>query len=560
MNGMAIMLFAIVAVVAGYACYGKFLEKTWGIDDKRPTPAVALKDGQDYMPTKRQVVFGHQFASIAGAGPINGPIQAAVFGWVPVLLWCLIGGIFIGAVQDYSSMYASVHNKGKSIGFVIEKYVGKTGKRLFLLFVYLFSILVVAAFADICAKSFGTAVSFTDAVNHSNGQVATTSVLFIVAAVFLGLLFKKLPDLSSAKNTVISLVLLVACIAIGYFCPMTVTVENWRNLVFVYILIASVAPVWILLQPRDYLNSYLLVIMIVAAVLGIVVARPVMNLPAFTGFTASTGSMFPILFVTVACGAVSGFHSLVSSETASKQVSKESDMLPISYGAMLLEVVLGVISLVAAGSVASSTGALPAGTPQVIFAGAVAGFLQKIGLPDALSFELISLAVSAFALTSLDSVARVGRLSWQELFFSSDSEGKESGLVKVVSNKWVATLLVLIPGYLLSLGGYGQIWALFGSSNQLLSVLALSAVAVYLRRSGRKYRMMLLPMFFMLLVTLTALVQTVLKNFSVIAAKGPSLAPVMQNTLAILLIGLAIVVAVSCYKKLFSKQVEAIAE
>ena len=203
MNGMAIMIVAIVAVIAGYAFYGKFLEKTWGIDDKRPTPAVALKDGQDYMPTKRQVVFGHQFASIAGAGPINGPIQAAVFGWVPVLLWCLIGGIFIGAVQDYSAMYASVHNKGKSIGFIIEKYVGKTGKRLFLLFCYLFSILVVAAFADICAKSFGTSAGFTAAVNHSNGQVATTSVLFIAAAVFLGLLFKKLPNLSTAKNTVI---------------------------------------------------------------------------------------------------------------------------------------------------------------------------------------------------------------------------------------------------------------------------------------------------------------------------------------------------------------------
>ncbi|MCI6674406.1 MAG: carbon starvation protein A [Sphaerochaetaceae bacterium] len=557
MNGMAIMIVAIVAVIAGYAFYGKFLEKTWGIDDKRPTPAVALKDGQDYMPTKRQVVFGHQFASIAGAGPINGPIQAAVFGWVPVLLWCLIGGIFIGAVQDYSAMYASVHNKGKSIGFIIEKYVGKTGKRLFLLFCYLFSILVVAAFADICAKSFGTSAGFTAAVNHSNGQVATTSVLFIAAAVFLGLLFKKLPNLSTAKNTVISLVLLVACIALGYVLPMNVSVESWRNLVFFYILIASVAPVWILLQPRDYLNSYLLVIMILAAVLGILVARPVMNLPAFTGFTASTGSLFPILFVTVACGAVSGFHSLVSSETASKQVAKESDMLPVSYGAMLLEVVLGVISLVAAGSVASASGALPKGTPQVIFAGAVAGFLQKIGLPNDLSFELISLAVSAFALTSLDSVARVGRLSWQELF--TDSDHPEKGPVAtVLSNKWVATILVLIPGYMLSLGGYGSIWALFGSSNQLLSVLALSAAAVFLRRSGRKYKMMLLPMFFMLAVTLTALAQTVVKNFRTIAAKGPSLAPVMQNTLAILLIGLAIVVAVSCFKKIFSKQAEPI--
>ena len=320
MNGIIIMIFAIVVLVAGYVFYGKWLAKKWGVDPNRKTPAYEMQDGVDYVPTDKQVVFGHQFASIAGAGPINGPIQAAVFGWVPVLLWCLIGGIFIGAVQDFSSMYASVRNKGRSIGVIIELYVGKVGKRLFLLFVYLFSMLVIAAFADIVAKSFGVNAGADASIQLANSQVATVSTLFIVVAVAFGIFLKTVKP-GTTVNTIVSIVLLILCIAVGYLCPFLKFSTNvWLYLVFLYILIASVTPVQYLLQPRDYLNSYLLVAMIAAAVIGIFVSNPTMNLPAFTGFTAATGSMFPILFVTVACGAVSGFHSLVSSETASKQV------------------------------------------------------------------------------------------------------------------------------------------------------------------------------------------------------------------------------------------------
>ena len=451
MSGIVIMIIAIVVLVAGYIFYGKWLAKKWGVDPQKKTPAYELQDGVDYVPTDKQVVFGHQFASIAGAGPINGPIQAAVFGWVPVLLWCLIGGIFIGAVQDFSSMYASVRNKGRSIGVIIELYVGKVGKRLFLLFVYLFSMLVIAAFADIVAKSFGVNAGADAATQIANSQVATVSTLFIVAAVGFGIFLKNAKP-NTTVNTIVSIVLLILCIAIGYLCPfLKMSTNVWLYLVFLYILIASVTPVQYLLQPRDYLNSYLLVAMIVAAVLGIFVSNPKMNLPAFTGFVSSSGAMFPILFVTVACGAVSGFHSLVSSETASKQVKNENDMLPISYGAMLVEVLLAVIAIIAAGAVADKlTGALPAGTPQQIFSTAVASFLAGIGIPHQLSFTLISLAVSAFALTSLDSVARVGRLSWQELFLDDDEdEANMASWKKIITNKWVATIIVLIPSYLL---------------------------------------------------------------------------------------------------------------
>ena len=557
MNGIIIMIFAIVVLVAGYIFYGKWLAKKWGVDPNRKTPAYEMQDGVDYVPTDKQVVFGHQFASIAGAGPINGPIQAAVFGWVPVLLWCLVGGIFIGAVQDFSSMYASVRNKGRSIGVIIELYVGKVGKRLFLLFVYLFSMLVIAAFADIVAKSFGVNAGADASIQLANSQVATVSTLFIVVAVAFGIFLKTVKP-GTTVNTIVSIVLLILCIAVGYLCPFLKFSTNvWLYLVFLYILIASVTPVQYLLQPRDYLNSYLLVAMIAAAVIGIFVSNPTMNLPAFTGFTAATGSMFPILFVTVACGAVSGFHSLVSSETASKQVKNENDMLPISYGAMLVEVLLAVIAIIAAGAVADAmTGALPAGTPQQIFSTAVASFLSGIGIPNQLSFTLISLAVSAFALTSLDSVARVGRLSWQELFLDDDEdEASMASWKKILTNKWVATIIVLIPSYLLGQVGYAEIWALFGSANQLLSVLALAAVAVFLKKTNKDNKMMFIPMFFMLAVTVVALIQLAWGNIANFGkAKISVMGQSLQIIFAVLLLALAIIVVVDCCKKLFGKE------
>ena len=559
MNGIIIMIFAIVVLVAGYVFYGKWLAKKWGVDPNRKTPAYEMQDGVDYVPTDKQVVFGHQFASIAGAGPINGPIQAAVFGWVPVLLWCLIGGIFIGAVQDFSSMYASVRNKGRSIGVIIELYVGKVGKRLFLLFVYLFSMLVIAAFADIVAKSFGVNAGADASIQLANSQVATVSTLFIVVAVAFGIFLKTVKP-GTTVNTIVSIVLLILCIAVGYLCPFLKFSTNvWLYLVFLYILIASVTPVQYLLQPRDYLNSYLLVAMIAAAVIGIFVSNPTMNLPAFTGFTAATGSMFPILFVTVACGAVSGFHSLVSSETASKQVKNENDMLPISYGAMLVEVLLAVIAIIAAGAVADAmTGALPSGTPQQIFSTAVASFLSGIGIPNQLSFTLISLAVSAFALTSLDSVARVGRLSWQELFLDDDEdEANMASWKKIITNKWVATIIVLIPSYLLGQVGYAEIWALFGSANQLLSVLALAAVAVFLKKTKKDNKMMFIPMFFMLAVTVVALIQLAFNNIKTFGnAKISVMGQSLQILFAVLLLALAIIVVVNCCKKLFGKDEE----
>ena len=569
------MIIAIVVLLAAYLIYGRYLARTWGIDPKAKTPAYELEDGVDYVPADTNVVFGHQFASIAGAAAINGPIQASVFGWIPVLLWILLGGVFFGAVQDFAAMYASVKNKGRTIGYIIESYIGKTGKKLFLLFCWLFSILVVAAFVDIVAGTFNGFQAGSDGVItpiRANGSVATTSMIFIVEAVALGFLLRY-GKLHKWGNTAVAIVMLVAAVILGLRLPLYISLNNWHLLVFVYVLIASVAPIWALLQPRDYLNSYLLIAMIVAAVIGVFAARPEVNLPAFSGFTVNGQTLFPFLFVTIACGAVSGFHSLVSSGTASKQIKNEKSMLPVSFGAMLMESMLAVIALIAVASFSSSaeTAALGYTTPSQIFAGGVSNFLAVMNLPQDVVFTLINLAMTAFALTSLDSVARVGRLSFQELFQDESVRPEDRSLVRrVLTNKYFATILTLVLAFFLTQVGYDSIWPLFGASNQLLSALAFLACAVFLKHTKRKSFMLWIPMFTMIAVTFSALALTIwnlgsgivggsyqwiagmtvtVNGASVLTASGAGI----QLLFAVLILALGVVVVIQGIRKLLAK-------
>ena len=563
MSGILMMIIAIVVLGGAYLLYGRYLQNKWGIDPNAKTPAYELEDGVDYVPADTNVVFGHQFASIAGAGPINGPIQAAIFGWLPVLLWILIGGVFFGAVQDFASMYASVKNKGRTIGYIIEEYIGKLGKKLFLLFCWLFCILVVAAFADVVAGTFnGFATSESGAVTKvvANGAVATTSMLFIIEAVALGF-FLKYSKFNKWVNTAVAVILLVVAIALGLNFPIYVSLGTWHLIIFAYILVASVTPVWALLQPRDYLNSYLLIFMILGAVIGVFVANPACNLEAFTAFSIPDANgnpqyMFPILFVTIACGAVSGFHSLVSSGTASKQIKNEKNMLPVSFGAMLMESMLAVLALIAVASFGKGEAAAQGLTTQPqIFAGAIANFLSAIGLPHSLVFTLINLAVSAFALTSLDSVARVGRLSFQEFFIDDDTDMDNLPLYKkVATNKYFSTVITLVLAYLLAKVGYAEIWPLFGSANQLLSVLALIACAVFLKKTKRQGAMLWIPMVFMMAVTFTALGMTICKLGGQFMTTGLSLGNTLQLIFAVLLLILGVIVAIQGIKKLTEKK------
>ena len=564
MSGILMMIIAIVVLVGAYLLYGRYLQNKWGIDPNAKTPAYEMEDGVDYVPADTNVVFGHQFASIAGAGPINGPIQAAVFGWLPVLLWVLVGGVFFGAVQDFAAMYASVKNKGRTIGHIIEEYIGKLGKKLFLAFCWLFCILVVAAFADVVAGTFiGFSVDeATGAVSQiaANGSVATTSILFIFEAVVLGMILK-LGKLNKWVNTGIAIVMLIAAVALGLQFPVYLERNVWHIIVFIYILIACITPVWALLQPRDYLNSYLLIFMIVGSIVGIFVANPSCNLEAFSGFCVDGQYLFPMLFVTIACGAVSGFHSLVSSGTASKQIKNEKNMLPVSYGAMLMESMLAVIALIAVASFAKGEAAeLGLTTQPQIFAGAIANFLTAAGLPYDLVFTLINLSVSAFALTSLDSVARIGRLSFQEFFLDDDvDEENLSPFLKVVTNKYFSTILTLVLAYLLCQVGYAEIWPLFGSANQLLSVLALVACAVFLKKTKRQGWMLWIPMGFMMAVTFTALSMTIVKLSKAFVTTGLTLGTTLQLIFAVLLLILGVIVAIQGIKKLMEKTEEAVA-
>ena len=546
MNGLVIVLIGIVALSAGYLLYGRWLAKKWGIDPKAKTPAYTHEDGQDYVPSSKFTVFSHQFSSIAGAGPVTGPILASVFGWVPVLLWLIIGGLFFGAVQDFGALYASVKNEGKSMGMIIEKYIGKTGRKLFMLFCWLFTLLVIAAFTDMVAGTF-------NGVGLDSSAAASISMLFIVVAVIFGVIQKHVGKMNEWVKAVVAIALLVAMFAVGMKLPIYASKTAWIYIIMAYLFLASVLPMWLLMQPRDYMTTFMLLGMIIGAVVGVVVAHPQMQLNAFNGFNVNGSGLFPTLFVTIACGAVSGFHSLVSSGTSSKTVSNEKDMPMIGYGAMVVESLLGIVALVVVGAVAVG-GTKPEGTPFAIFSSGVAEFLEKLGVPVQVATVFMTMCVSALALTSLDSVARIGRMSFQELFYGESTDPKQmTPAQRVLTNKYFATVITLFFGYLLTLGGYSNVWPLFGSANQLLAAMVLIALAVFLKTTGRTGWTLYIPMFVMLAVTFTALVQKTIALAANIAAHNATfLVDGLQLIVALLLMILGVLVAYSCLKKLFT--------
>ena len=553
MNGLVIVLIGIVALSAGYLLYGRWLAKKWGIDPKAKTPAYTHEDGQDYVPSSKFTVFSHQFSSIAGAGPVTGPILASVFGWVPVLLWLIIGGLFFGAVQDFGALYASVKNEGKSMGMIIEKYIGKTGRKLFMLFCWLFTLLVIAAFTDMVAGTFNGVGLDSAETAYANSAAASISMLFIVVAVIFGVIQKHVGKMNEWVKAVVAIALLVAMFAVGMKLPIYTSKTAWIYIIMAYLFLASVLPMWLLMQPRDYMTTFMLLGMIIGAVVGVVVAHPQMQLNAFNGFNVNGSGLFPTLFVTIACGAVSGFHSLVSSGTSSKTVSNEKGMPMIGYGAMVVESLLGIVALVVVGAVAVG-GTKPEGTPFAIFSSGVAGFLEKLGVPVQVATVFMTMCVSALALTSLDSVARIGRMSFQELFYGESTDPKQmTPAQRVLTNKYFATVITLFFGYLLTLGGYSNVWPLFGSANQLLAAMVLIALAVFLKTTGRTGWTLYIPMFVMLAVTFTALVQKTIALVANIAAHNATfLVDGLQLIVALLLMILGVLVAYSCLKKLFT--------
>lgn len=570
MNSLVLLLICVAVLAIGYIFYGGWLCKQWGVGEgKTETPAHTMEDGVDYVPAKAPILMGHHFSSIAGAGPITGPIGAAMFGWLPVTLWILIGGIFFGGVHDFGALFASVRNKGMSIGEIISANMSKRAKRLFIIFSYLTLILVVAAFASIVASTFGAVYDESGAVDMAKSatpaSVAMISMLFIVIAIVFGFCVYR-RNVPMGIASVVGVLAIAGIMAIGMnFHPIYLSTKTWMWIVGLYIAIASVTPVWILLQPRDYLSSFLLYAMLGVAFFGVVVAHPTFDasFPAFGGFAVDNGNgvqyLFPVLFTTVACGAISGFHSLVSSGTTSKQLDKEKDARPIAYGGMLLECVLAVLTLCAIGyaykwNAANPDNALVGAT--AIFGGGIAHMINGI-IPGSYQVlnSLLVLTYSAFCLTSLDTATRLARFMFQEFWLEPGQTTKDvkEGWKKVMVNPYFATILTVVLGILLGMTGYAKIWGLFGAANQLLAGIGLLAVATWLGNAGKNNKMFLFPMGFMVIVTICSLVLTVKNQIGIIAAGGADWGPYAQTILGILLIGLALVLVVEGVQTL-SKQ------
>lgn len=526
-----LVLVALVIFIIAYVTYGSWLAKEWGVDPTVTTPAHEMSDGIDYVPAQPAVLLGHHFASIAGAGPIVGPITAAVFGWIPVFLWVIIGSIFVGGVHDFGALFASVREKGRSIGFVIDKAVGSTEKKLFDIFSWLTLLLVVAAFANIIVTSFVTIPA-----------VATTSLLFIILAVAFGLINTQ-TKLPLWMTTIVGVGLLFLCIIAGQKFPISAPREVWYLVVMAYIWVASIVPVWLLLQPRDYLNSYLLYAMIIFAVIGIVVYRPTIQLEGFTAFTPTKGNpLFPMLFITIACGAVSGFHSLVSSGTTSKQVNSEKDLKLVGYGAMLVEGLLAVISLISAAYLTQPEYLeLMKGTPNNVFSTGLATFMATVGIPFDFGKTFVALAISAFALTSLDTATRIGRYIFQEFFIKSEDKMAAGAKPSIFTNMYMATTVTVIMGGLLGWTGYATVWPIFGSANQLLAAMALLAVAMWLKGRGRNHKMLIVPMIFMFAATLAALGLLIKNHASLLMSGEGGSVPLLVIAVALIILALVLI-------------------
>lgn len=551
MTALLIIIAALVLLFAGYVFYGAYLAKQWGIDPKKSTPANFMPDGVDYVETKPAVLMGHHFSSIAGAGPINGPIMAAVFGWVPVFLWCVIGGIFFGGLQDYGSLFASIRNEGKSIGEIIRTSMGKFAKKLFIIFSLLVLILVIASFVNVVASTFFTpaltAQQIADGVKEAglfvlnpteNQTTAMISVCFIILAVIYGLATNRF-GVKTLPATIGGIIAIVGIIVLGLNVGLGGGRVTWIVIVALYIAMASLIPVWIMLQPRDYLSSFLLYAMILLAIAGIVVsaftgaARGIhFELPAFTGWTQSIGHMFPALFITVACGACSGFHSLIASGTTSKQLDAEQNARPIAYGSMLIESALGVISLIALGMVSGKFMHVEngiwsfKGSPATAFGNGIAiMFGDSSTRIYRIINALLTLSISVFALTSLDSATRLSRFMFSELFLNEDEKtwkDAKSPVRKILANPFFGTTMMVVIGSILGGLKLSAIWSLFGSANQLLAGIALLAVAAWLGKVGKNNKMFFIPMAFMLCATLTQLIFTVVGKLSAMVRHAPN--------------------------------------
>ncbi len=496
MSGVLLTIVGLVILLLGYVFYSRSAAFWFGLRKEGITPAHRLKDGIDYVPTSLAVLFGHHFASIAGAGPIIGPILAASYGWLGIFLWLVLGAVFAGGIHDMGAIAASAKHDGRSIGEIIKCYISSTGQKIFLAFAWVTLVLVIAAFDVIVAKTF-----------VSSPEVATASGLFLLLAIIFGLLHYR-AKIGLLPLTIFGILGLAFALWLGFQYPIRLSETSWRYVLFGYIFLAAVTPVWALLQPRDYLNAFLLYGLLFGGLIGLFLKAPTIHLPAFTGFRNEFGPLFPLLFVIASCGAISGFHSLVGSGTTAKQLDKETHARVIGYGGMLLETVLGIVAMmsVAGLTLSSYHQILKTKGPIAAFASGVGGFLSALGLSEKTGIAFAALAVSAFALTSLDTATRVARFTIEELVSSIRTQ-------KGLFSRFLSTGVSVGAAAALALTGtWKAIWPLMGTANQLLAALALLALTVWLKASKKFCAFVGIPTIFMFVITLSALILLLLKN------------------------------------------------
>ncbi|MCC5920138.1 MAG: carbon starvation protein A [Cyclobacteriaceae bacterium] len=538
---ISLLFFSAAFLIIAYKWYGGYIMGILNPSDQRITPAHESEDGVDYIPTNRWIVLGHHFSSIAGAGPIVGPILAVSFGWTPAVLWILIGGVFFGAVHDAVSLFVSIRSDGKSIGHIIQLNIGEKGKKLFLIFSFATLILIIAVFADIIAKTF-----------IANSGVASASALFIIIALIFGMLQKKF----SAKKDAFIVLSVVGVFAmyvaayVGYSIPINFSYPIWIALLLGYAYIASITPVNILLQPRDYLSSFLLYGLILFGVLGFVIGRPEVKMGFEVKLHAENlGYLFPVLFVTVACGAISGFHSLVATGTSSKQLNKESDVKVIGFGGMLIESFLAILAVAAVIILEKENYALQLSEdgPVTLFADGLGFVISQLHISELVAVAFVALTVSAFALTTLDTCTRLARFIIHEYFEKTNSNNASEAFARNLSwfnNRFLVTLIVvLLAAALLLTGEFASLWPIFGSANQLLAAVALLALSTWLTHQQKARNIVLIPMVFMYLVTTASLVLFIWSKIQ--------LGEYVLALIAICLLVLAFALLIPASKKLF---------
>lgn len=519
MNSLVIAAAAGVLFFLGYRFYGRVIEKLFGADPSRQTPAHEKYDGVDYVPAKHwTVLFGHHFSSIAGAAPVIGPILAlAYWGWVPTIIWVVLGTIFIGGVHDLGSLMASVRHGGNSVAQITEELISKRARVLFSVFVWLTLVLIIAVFAFLCSKTL-----------VQKNEIVVPSFGLIPVALLTGyLLYQR--KTRQVPTTILGLGLLATVIVVGRYVPVNLgehALEIWLLVLLLYSVIASVTPVQILLQPRDYLSAFLLFIGLVIGYLGLATSHPVVKLPAFVEWKAPAGPLWPLLFVTVACGAISGFHSLVASGTTSKQLATEGHARRIGYGAMVTEGLVAALALlVVAGGFSSHASLMKTlgegGGPISAFGDGFSAVTKPIlaGFGGLMAITILN----AFILTTLDSATRITRYLTQELFG--------------IRNRVVATLLpVVCAGWLAWGGKWKKIWPVFGASNQLVAAMALVVVTLWLLSQRKLIRYTLYPGIFMLATTIASLCYGLVKYF-----KSDDL---LLTLISLVLLGLSVVLLI----------------